>query len=1199
MSLNGLDDPKVVEAYEGALSEAGGWFLLQYEGRDEIQVLSRGNGGIAEVRNAIAEYEETSPLYGFLKYRRRSVIIKYLPEHCTRIIQARVAVHLNAVCERFSPFDTIFEIATASELKDSKLSAACSLHTASGSTSSSTSSLRRRRLGEIAEEEEDDQRATKRQSTHDAAESRPQSAADRPSTAAPVSLNSDLASSPEQSKFAAATTSDVPQFVGVNERRTSMDSDTYTIGSYPYSKPKVKLGPRPSVEANAAPQTAGRFRPVSVIPAGFRIFGRSSKKGKGKDGPSSSSTQDEIADLQSPTSDDSQDRPKTSSSSVFDSVSVAVPAQKKPTITPEKARLMKAMQLREKNKKLAVLPSSDNPSVDDELNHADDDLTQVSDETILSSESDCDKINHCISVSKDGPGVALEPSLTSVTHADQTSELAASDSHPASSIVYSSDIDQSTKASSISESTDETVDAKEAAEPEEVDAGVSTGDASKGSVGTNAEPARQNAAEAAAKAVASGKEEGETKDAITTIAGLSTTRNIAEDLKGGSNDEGESFENVALPVSKFSASAAPGPDDGDSRSPETADGVKKTERAGTTNSSPDLEAKVLVQDLCAATKAASQSTVPAVVPAVADVDVNEAGKASHVKAEKCTRRAQIDPIKTSNLDQRKEPVNGIRTAALEQTTPVLLDKTPTTPTVPTPPSATMQGQDGDVVLSSPASRAVSNPVRGNISPSDGNPPSARSLSSGVAYLHHVNQQQQGANNLAKKSNNIGSSISQRIKALEKLSASTGDAPAVAVRDRPSSTFFAVKKRDPPRSPFLLDRGNSLRNQTPPSPVPAEQNHEGSTEEGRRNRLERAESVTNRLSMFEYPTTSTASRTLAVPSSGNNAKSRPESVSVMARIVRDTNGTGQSGLEPPQDPSEYKHLELKQSPLMVDLQTALTAEEKDEGAEQPTATADGANEAHEQSKPSKSRQSLNIVKGFINERRKSGASDAGKPTDSQSGAEPAQLANPALVPSTAISSRRSSLSKDLDTSASPTDSAVADDANSSDGDKKLSRAGRFMRRLSNISGSRTKNSPSPGSPAGKKEKTLEPEPVQVRPSTTGTPSIVSYMGDVNVQFPDNLLWKRRNMSLDSQGFLILSALPVQSGRPAQGTKRYHLSEFRTPYIPDVEVQELPNSVVLDFTEGSGLQVACEDRTGQLRVLQTLQEAHATRGTTYGL
>lgn len=64
-------------------------FLLKYASRDEVGLLGRGNGGIPEIRNAIAEYEETSPLYGFLRYRRRNVLIKYLPEDCSRLIQGR------------------------------------------------------------------------------------------------------------------------------------------------------------------------------------------------------------------------------------------------------------------------------------------------------------------------------------------------------------------------------------------------------------------------------------------------------------------------------------------------------------------------------------------------------------------------------------------------------------------------------------------------------------------------------------------------------------------------------------------------------------------------------------------------------------------------------------------------------------------------------------------------------------------------------------------------------------------------------------------------------------------------------------------------------------------------------------------------------------------------------------------------------
>jgi hypothetical protein len=103
-----------------------------------------------------------------------------------------------------------------------------------------------------------------------------------------------------------------------------------------------------------------------------------------------------------------------------------------------------------------------------------------------------------------------------------------------------------------------------------------------------------------------------------------------------------------------------------------------------------------------------------------------------------------------------------------------------------------------------------------------------------------------------------------------------------------------------------------------------------------------------------------------------------------------------------------------------------------------------------------------------------------------------------------------------------------------------------------------------------------------PITTST-----NVGDVNVQFPDTLLWKRRSMLLDSQGNLILS--PALSNGNAKekttggATRRFHLSEFRTPGVPDVEMQELPNSVVLDFIDGGGLQIACEDRAGQVRIL----------------
>ena len=51
------------------------------------------------------------------------------------------------------------------------------------------------------------------------------------------------------------------------------------------------------------------------------------------------------------------------------------------------------------------------------------------------------------------------------------------------------------------------------------------------------------------------------------------------------------------------------------------------------------------------------------------------------------------------------------------------------------------------------------------------------------------------------------------------------------------------------------------------------------------------------------------------------------------------------------------------------------------------------------------------------------------------------------------------------------------------------------------------------------------------------------------------------------------------------KRFHLSDFRTPYPPDQDRQELPNSVVLDFIDGRTLQCACETYIAQAQVLQS--------------
>lgn len=62
-------------------------FLLKYISRDEVGLLERGSGGLLEVQEAVNRYEEQSPLFGFIQYRRRKVILKYVPEGTSRLLQ--------------------------------------------------------------------------------------------------------------------------------------------------------------------------------------------------------------------------------------------------------------------------------------------------------------------------------------------------------------------------------------------------------------------------------------------------------------------------------------------------------------------------------------------------------------------------------------------------------------------------------------------------------------------------------------------------------------------------------------------------------------------------------------------------------------------------------------------------------------------------------------------------------------------------------------------------------------------------------------------------------------------------------------------------------------------------------------------------------------------------------------------------------
>lgn len=63
--------------------------------RDAVDPLGRGSGGVVDVRNAIAQYEEKSALYGFVQYRRRKVLLKYVPEGTSRLLLGKAPLDPN------------------------------------------------------------------------------------------------------------------------------------------------------------------------------------------------------------------------------------------------------------------------------------------------------------------------------------------------------------------------------------------------------------------------------------------------------------------------------------------------------------------------------------------------------------------------------------------------------------------------------------------------------------------------------------------------------------------------------------------------------------------------------------------------------------------------------------------------------------------------------------------------------------------------------------------------------------------------------------------------------------------------------------------------------------------------------------------------------------------------------------------------
>ncbi len=949
-------------------------------------------------------------------------------------------------------------------------------------------------------------------------------------------------------------------------------------------------------------------------------------------------------------------------------------------MTPEKARLMKAMKMREKKMKINASTTGDSDPSSAVHNNNDSTReeeadTSISQESKISPSAAAEGEDHSSSIPPSDSGISVDPLTPMSINTDTRSYGTTSESHPPSPTAASmSEIGDSTKASSLSESTDETVQPNK----EISVSGHSEDDEDKSHDAVNThDKAHENAHDKAhenAQETAHDKEEPlemvaedeaadlnelrpvetdehapkvtpEDPHAITlkeavsedaTSTAISHTSHISQesqqisgthtssllptepskpprdsdadaedltskhptklnttDLDTSLADQDDSPKSVlGVPRSKFSTSEPKSATSSlSSRSPtfpvsklrskfsaqdDDDDDDDDDDASGTLPSQPSIPTSIVVHRISGESRTVKvenrvdtrlwqipENQESVVVPLKSSGRKSAESVNTGLAAKKTPQSEVSDPL----LDD-DALMDELQSAEVQEARPMLVSKSPITPVFPGSTSDANTNSNNNLV------RTVSNPIRGPLLvPSDVTQSSARSVSAGGAVLLHNITRQPSSAGLQSKKGGVGSSISQRIKALEKLSGKpepAGDGrPKTAA---PTSSFYTIRKGNN-RQKSGADDDGSLEDESGDTAP-------GNPEKHTHTRA-RSGSMANRLTMF------------GGYGGFNVLNNRPDSIQVTARILRDPTQATSTQLDARRDPGDFGPVELKESPLIVDVRNSGSElqlkTDKVPAVDAQGETVQESPSSEEGGKKSR-RPSMSVVKDYIKERR---ASVMSRSTDNlaspnRSSTRPASASsNKGRRMST--SSRRSLSYDDRENRGNMTPlrspSAMSDASGDEGSDKKSgkSRASRFMRRLSNSLTPNRKNGSANISPTLVEESADEAAAAPKAPAAPEAQSSMSaYMGDVNVQFPNHLLWKRRNMCLDSNGWLILSA--VQGAAIAAGIKRYHMSEFCAPYTPDVDVEELPHSVRLDLTEGSCLQIACEDRAGQMNALR---------------
>lgn len=1168
MSLNGLDDVAVTQAYQSALAEAGGWFLLKYTARDAVDVLTAGTGGAHEARAAVAQYPDKSPLYGLLLYRRRKVLVKYVPDGTSRLLQARVAVHFITVTDKFAPHDIVLSISSPEELSDAALASACTLHTAAApsSSSSSGSSTRHQKLSWIREESE----APAQPAADDSAviptvrepvtsideEEQPQrntSVVSQQSEQVPIVLDekeveveakppppADLKPAPDTSHITIDKVTQAPQtpeadnLSDFRETLTSYDK-LFEAGPEPrassqtarpdynelyehyyaqYTKPKEKLGPRPRAsQEGRRPSTSGSGsqsgqKTKSSLPSGLRSANRKAAESK-KPRPKDSASDSHLANPATLPLPPPSPIPETPISPISVTFSLKSPASVRSMPVSYSSGLRSHGNTQEKARLMKALELRKK-----QIKAQQDRKSKMAEEAAQTEHAESVASVEQSSETKDRPQSVK----------DTTTEVAAS-----TTPVVASGGEDTIQSQNKQGFEDRKISLEE-------DTSSSLGVDSSGMVYTSNQTENDDLNSAVSiSSPVSAQTQGSSVAPSTRPSSLSEDdhNNMDDAQKAADIPEHTTWDTLGeqqsvdssptvVPESKTPVpsldmqipSQLPTPP---KEAPLVSNEVQTSKRESTTTlipSSPRDQSRRSNREstIYMAPDANTQQNDGQSKMRNRESMVLPTSKRESWYQTKEKRRALLDPIQVSAENSEAEYLSDdsfmeeLRSAEVRQAKPMSVSKSPIMPVFPRQPS--------EPKVSSPPKRAASTSLNQAIRTS----PEQLPRKSSGPWTTSTRSEDTGPP-AKMNSVKVSGGIAQRIKALAEKSKRDSTAslsPHDPPRSRPGSSLAQRKSNFFAASP--IDRS--------PGSAPAQR-------VGSPSYLNLSNQTTPEKKPTLEPSPVASDQTVY----NVQQVEQSETVQVTARIIQDDR-TKQPTLAMP---TETTPLDLHQSPLIIDHQKpAFVPQSPVRVKTAPAATTDPASPR--------------------------------APSSSNSREQGHALPRSSSESTWRSFGRRMSETKSIHSHDG--EEEKRDDKKT----KKDSRTSKLFKRMSSGLGLKSSQTSLALPEQDLRSTSLSslrepPPPVQV--------------GELNVQFPDTLLWKRRFAEIDASGNLVLGP---SISNPKGLTKRFHLTDFKAPYPPDQDQQELPNSVVLDFVDGRTLQCACESATLQAHVLQILREAH---------